>query len=72
MARTDLYQAKSEFAVEVNGVPTVVHKGELVREGHVLLKGRRDLFEPFEPKVRFDTNGRVEQATAAPGEKRNR
>jgi hypothetical protein len=68
MARTDLYRAKSEFAVEIGGVPTVVHKDELVREGHPLLKGRADLFEPYEPKVRFD----VEQATAAPGEKRAR
>lgn len=66
MARTDLYQAKSEFAVALNGVPTVVHKGELVREGHALLKGRMSLFEPYEAKVRFE----VEQATAAPGQKR--
>jgi hypothetical protein len=54
MARTDLLQAKGEFAVEIDGVPTVVHKGELVREGHPLLKGRAVLFEPFDPKVRFD------------------
>jgi hypothetical protein len=54
MARTDLFQAKSEFAVELGGVPTVVHKGELVREGHALLRGRKGLFEPFNPKVRFD------------------
>lgn len=66
MARTDLFQAKSEFAVELNGVPTVVHKGELVREGHALLRGRESLFEPYDAKVRFD----VEQATAAPGKKR--
>lgn len=66
MARPDLFQAKSEFAVEIDGVPTVVHRGELVREGHPLLKGRESLFEPYEAKVRFD----VEQATAAPGKKR--
>jgi hypothetical protein len=66
MARTDLFQAKSDFAVELNGVPTVVHKGELVREGHALLKGRMSLFEPYEAKIRFD----VEQATAEPGKKR--
>lgn len=68
MARDQLYQAKTEFAVELNGVPTVIHKGELVRDGHALLKGRMSLFEPFEPKVRFD----IEQATAAPGQKRSR
>jgi dsDNA-specific endonuclease/ATPase MutS2 len=54
MARTDLLQARAEFATEIDGIPTVVHKGELVREGHPLLKGRRALFEPYEPKVRFE------------------
>ena len=68
MARDALYRAKSEFAVEIGGVPTVIHRDELVREGHEILKGRMSLFEPYEPKVRFD----VEQATATPGEKRGR
>lgn len=68
MARTDLYRSKTEFAAQVGGVPTVVHKDDLVREGHPLLKGRMHLFEAYEPKVAYD----VEQATAAPGEKRNR
>ena len=68
MARTDLFRAKSEFAVTIDGVPTVVHKDELVREGHALLKGRMSLFDPYEPKVRFE----VEQMTAAPGQKRAR
>lgn len=71
MPTAELFQAKSEFAVEIGGVPTVVHKGELVRKGHALLKGRESLFEPYEPKIRFDLVG-VEQATKAPGEKRNR
>lgn len=66
MARADLFQAKSEFAVSLNGVPIVVHKGELVRSGHPLLKGRESLFEPYDAKVRFE----VEDATAAPGKKR--
>jgi hypothetical protein len=54
MARTDLFQAKTEFSVSLGGVPTVVHRGDLVREGHPLLKGRMSLFEPYEPKIRFD------------------
>lgn len=66
MTRPDLFQSKSEFAVSLDGVPTVVHKGELVRAGHALLKGREHLFEPYEAKVRFE----VEQMTAAPGKKR--
>jgi len=55
MARPDLYRAKTEFATELGGVPIVVHAGDLVREGHALLKRRADLFEPYEPIVRFDT-----------------
>jgi hypothetical protein len=40
--------------------------GEIVRAGHPLLKGREEHVEPVESFGRFD----VEQATAAPGEKR--
>jgi hypothetical protein len=46
-----------------------VQKGELVRDGHPLLKGRDDLFDPADQLSRFD-HVDVEQATAAPGEKR--
>ena len=59
-----LFRARTNFATTFNGVPTVVAPGDLAREGHPILQGRLALFEPFEPKVRF------EQATAAPGEKR--
>ena len=38
-----------------------VRKGDLVHEGDPIVKGREQFFEPEE---------RVEQATAAPGEKR--
>lgn len=54
MARADLHRAKSEFAVTIDGAPLIVHKDDLVRDGHALLKGRAALFEPYEPKVRFD------------------
>lgn len=37
----------------------------LVPEGHWVLKGRESMFEPVE-----DAADRVEQATAAPGERR--
>jgi hypothetical protein len=46
-----------------------VGAGELVRAGLKLLKRREELFEPVENFGRFD-RPEVEQATAAPGEKR--
>lgn len=67
--KPDLYQAKDTFSVvQEDGIPVVVDRGDLVRAGHPLLKGREHLFEPVEQAVRFD----VEQATAAPGEKRGK
>lgn len=61
-----LFAARESFSTDIAGTPVVVHKGELVREGHPLLEGREGLFEPYEQRVAFD----VEQATASPGEKR--
>jgi hypothetical protein len=68
MAKTkaDLYQAKESFVTMLDDEPTQVSKGDLVRAGHPLLKGRDELFEPAEGYIRFD----VEEATAAPGRKR--
>jgi hypothetical protein len=43
-----------------------VMKGDLVRAGHPVMKNRERFFELAESHVRFD----VEQATAAPGERR--
>jgi hypothetical protein len=48
------------------GEQITIPAGEIVRAGHPLLKGREEHFEPVESFGRFD----VEQATAAPGEKR--
>ena len=62
----DLYVAKEEFHVELDGERLFVHKGERVRAGHQLLRVYGDYFEPIDTKVHYD----VEQATAAPGEKR--
>lgn len=64
--KTDVYQAKESFGVMLDGAWEAVQKGDLVRHGHKLLKQCPDRFEPGEVFVRFD----VEQATAAPGEKR--
>lgn len=65
--KVDLYQAKESFVTHLDGEQVAVAAGDLVRAGHPLLNGREDLFKPAEGWVRFD----VEQATAAPGEKRD-
>lgn len=70
--KSGFWKANQGFATEYDGGPLFVQKGELVRDGHPLLKGREDLFEPAEKLSRFDHKGEVEQATAAPGEKRGK
>jgi hypothetical protein len=62
----DLYTALESFTARDNGQTYSVQRGDLVRAGHPLLKGREHLFAPAEDHVRFD----VEQATARPGELR--
>jgi hypothetical protein len=62
----DLYVAKQSFWHELDGVPTFVAQGERVRHGHELLRACGDYFEPADTTVKYD----VEQATAAPGERR--
>jgi hypothetical protein len=64
--KADIYQAKESFVTMLDDEQVAVSKGDLVRAGHPLLKGRDELFEPAEGYVRFD----VEEATAAPGRKR--
>ena len=64
--RSDLFQAVESFVVTVDNQIVSVKRGDLVRAGHPLLKGRENMFKVAEGYVRFD----VEQATAAPGEKR--
>jgi hypothetical protein len=60
------YRAKWAFGVRYEGEQITIDKGEIVRAGHPLLRGRMEHFEPAESFGRFD----VEQATAAPGERR--
>jgi hypothetical protein len=62
------YRAKHAFGVMYDGEQITIPEGEIVREGHQLLKGRDEHFEPVESFGRFDVD--VEQATAGPGEKR--
>jgi hypothetical protein len=61
-----VYEAREAFVADIDGQPMAVAKGDRVREGHPLLKGRKDLFQESEPEVQFD----VEDASADPGRKR--
>lgn len=65
----DLLVAKNAMVFVHDGRRVRICKGTLVRAGHPILKGREDLFEPV--TVEYDVESDVEQATAAPGEKRN-
>lgn len=60
-----IFEAIESFATQYDGEDITVQVGERIREGHPLLKGREDRFKPLEVKYE------VEQATAAPSEKRN-
>lgn len=65
MASSDIYVATETFATELDNQPIIVQKDiTRVRAGHPLLKGRENLFKLI--TVHYE----VEQATAAPGEKR--
>lgn len=67
-----LYVVRSAFAVFVDGKPTVYSEGEIVEPGDPLLKEMPDKFIPlvYPHPVKRAASPRIEQATAAPGEKR--
>lgn len=67
---SDVYVATDSAAFEYGGDMVVVHKGVTrVRAGHPILTQHPELFMPID--VHYDWPARVEQATAAPGEKRS-
>jgi hypothetical protein len=70
--KSGFWKANQGFATDLDGEPLFVQKGELVRDGHPLLKGREQLFDPADRLSRFDDRPDVEQATKAPGEKRGK
>jgi len=64
-----IYVARETFVCELDGSDVVVTAGVTrVREGHPLLAGREMYFDELD--VQYDVD--VEQATAAPGERRKR
>ncbi len=66
-----LFAARRAFATTLNGETLIIQPGQVVDENDPILKGRAELFEDFAPKIRQYKGQRgIEQATAAPGEKR--
>ena len=65
-----IVRCKASFAVVVNGAPRVVTVGQLVDDSDPVVKGREANFESVETYV-SDRTARVEETTAAPGEKRS-
>jgi hypothetical protein len=63
MPRAGFVRATTSFACTVKDVEYLVHGGEVLPASHPAAKAHPELFEPERP---------VEQATAAPGEKRRR
>ena len=59
-------RVREPFVAVVGGVPRAYPAGQLIDDTDPVFKGRERLFEDVEAGVR-----RVEQATAAPGEKRS-
>lgn len=60
----DVYVPIDGFVAEIDGVDVTFTKHTYVREGHWILDKYPELFHPV--RVTYD----VEQATAAPGERR--
>jgi hypothetical protein len=63
MAAAKLVRARVSFACKLGGVEYLVHAGDVLPADHPAVKHAKDLFSAEVP---------VEQATAAPGEKRRR
>ena len=57
---TDVLVAKESFSTETRAVT----EGETFREGHPVVEGREEFFEPF------TVDNELEDASAAPGKKR--
>lgn len=64
-------RCKSAFTVWVNGVPRVIAGGDLVDDTDPVYKGHEHFFEDASAYVaKRETAGRVEDATAEPGDRR--
>lgn len=62
-----LVRATGTFATEVNGFPEVIHEGAVFDDTDTVVRKYPSCFEP----ARATHGATVEQATAAPGERRD-
>lgn len=63
-------RCREPFAADMDGVQRVVPAGTLLDSSDPIVKGRENLFEPVDTFMARQSPD-VEQATAAPGEKRS-
>lgn len=68
----DLYVVAESFTLEVGGTPVAYRKGEIVDPDDPIVRTHRALLEPFRYPHPVRRAAAVEQATAAPGERRRR
>jgi hypothetical protein len=66
---SDVLVAKTSFWATVGKRQVLVHQGDTASPGHPIVVGREEMFEPLRVKFNEDPP-RIEQATAAPGERR--
>lgn len=71
----EMLRAREGFSYDAKGVPVVVPAGALRQSSHPDVKGRESLFEAVEKvadreRLTGSYSAEVEQATAAPGERR--
>lgn len=65
-----IVSALDSFVGEISGEKLDIRKGDLFEADHPAVQRWPGMFEPV--RFRFPVQGRVEQATAAPGERRKR
>jgi hypothetical protein len=66
-----LMRAKEGLFFDLNGAPCVVTKGQTVREGHPLLRGREASFEPFTPDFEWGKHEDDDEGPTVVGSPRN-
>jgi hypothetical protein len=68
-------RVKEAFSCDIKGVPYTFPAGALIDSNHPAIEGRKHLFETVQSYMEGEAKrlrGKdVEEATAAPGEKRN-
>jgi len=72
MAKDDIYQVTTTFVITLDDRDVEYHVGEIVDADDPARKRVPEHFGPVEFKHRTAKPAPVEQATAAPGEKRGR